>query len=135
MLNRQRMTGFTLVELMIVVVIVGILMAVAYPAYQNSTQKGRRTDGIAKLNEVMQAQERWFVQNQTYVTDLTNLGYPNAASVTSEEGFYVISAAGCGTGITECVILTGTAQGGQAADGNLTLNSRGARTRGGNTGW
>ena len=57
MLMMRRESGFTLIELMIVVVIVAILAAVAYPSYQNSVQKGRRSDGMAKINEVMQAQE------------------------------------------------------------------------------
>ena len=49
--------GFTLVELMIVIVIVAILLAVALPSYQNSVQKGRRADAKAALLDVANRQE------------------------------------------------------------------------------
>ena len=123
----KKQKGFTLVELMIVVVIIGILAMIAYPSYQEHTRKTRRTDGQTKLMEVMQAQERNYTVNHTYVTDLSQLGYP-AATVDSDEGYYRISAAACGGGITRCVALTATAQGAQVSDGNLTLDSIGNKT-------
>lgn len=119
--------GFSLIELMIVVAIIGILAMIAYPSYQAHTRKTARTDGQSKLMEVMQAQERHYTVNHTYVTDLSLLGYP-AATVSSDEDYYTVSAAACGSGITSCVLLTATAQGGQVSDGNLTLDSIGNKT-------
>lgn len=119
----NKMRGFTLIELMIVVAIVAILGMIAVPAYNNSTIKARRSDGQTALMDVMAREERYFTERNTYTTSLAAL----PASATSQEGFYTISAAACGSGVTSCVILTATAQGGQAPDGNLTLDSRGQK--------
>ncbi len=119
--------GFTLVELMIVVVIVTLLAAFAYPAYLEYARKARRSDGIEMLNRVMQAQERYFTNNLTYTTELTDMGFSVDAGLASEEGWYRVSATECGDGIDDCVELTAVAQGDQVADGDLSLDSRGRR--------
>lgn len=66
-LSHKRITGFTLVELMIVVAIVGILAAIAYPSYIDSVRKGRRAEGRTAVTSLLQQQERFFTQNNTYV--------------------------------------------------------------------
>ncbi|MEJ2114541.1 MAG: type IV pilin protein [Gammaproteobacteria bacterium] len=121
--------GMTLIELMIVMAILAIVASIAYPAYQDQMTKTRRSDGQAKLMEIMNAQERYFTNYGTYTAsitaaDPTGLGYSNA---NSEKGFYTISAAACGGGLVQCVSLTATAQGAQASDGNLTFNSQGVK--------
>lgn len=58
--------GMTLVELMIVVVILAILAAVAWPSYQNAVQRSRRADAVAALTEIMQSQERWRAKYPSY---------------------------------------------------------------------
>jgi len=60
--------GFTLIELMVVVAIVGILAAVAYPSYIDSVRKGKRAEARAALMNLLQQQERYFTQNNTYET-------------------------------------------------------------------
>ena len=60
------MRGFTLIELMITVAIVGILASIAYPSYIESVRKGRRAEARAALTELMQQQERFMTQNNTY---------------------------------------------------------------------
>lgn len=128
-MRAKQQYGFTLVELMVVVVIIGILAMVAYPSYQESVLKTRRADGQGLLLEIMNSQERYYTQNNTYTTDLTDLGYAAATNVDSDEGFYKASAAACTSStIDECVILTAAAQGAQATDGDLTLNSRNVKT-------
>jgi len=130
MINTEK--GMTLIELIIVVLVISLIAMVAYPSYLESVRKTRKTDGISMINKVMQAQERFFVNNLTYTADLTNLGFPNATNLPSEKGFYLVSAAACGGGITECVNITTTAQGSQnsgtPADDNLQLNSQGAKS-------
>lgn len=116
-------SGFTLIELMITVVILSILAMVAVPAYNSSVTKARRTDGQSALMEVMAKEERYFTENNTYTTNLAQL----PADATSDEGFYTVSAAACGSGIDSCVILTATPGGAQASDGNLTYDSRGQK--------
>src|SRR5690606_7402589 len=149
LLERKLMAqkGFTLIEVMIVVAIIGILAAIAYPSYQEHTLRAGRADGKAKLMEIMQAQERFYSQSQRYIAALagdplalppSGLGYA-ADPVISDEGRYSITAAACGNGagqgIANCVILTAARRGAQvndAACGDLTLNSRGERGRSGN---
>lgn len=78
--------GFTLIELMITVAIVGILAAIAIPSYQNYIQRSRRTDGQSALMKLQQAQERYRLSNTSYGT-LSQIGTP----ATTPGGFYTIS--------------------------------------------
>ena len=63
----HRIAGFTLIELMIVVAVVAILSAVAYPSYQEHVRKSRRAQAKADLVEYSQLAERWHTTNNTYV--------------------------------------------------------------------
>lgn len=83
--------GFTLIELMIVVVIVAILAAVAIPSYQNSIQKTRRADAKETLTRVAAAQERYFFTENKYASDLTKLGFANTTGGDSTEKNYTIT--------------------------------------------
>ena len=90
--------GFSLIELMIAVVIVGILAAIALPAYNDSVRRGRRSEAFAALASVQQAQERWRGNRALYATpgQLT-LPPPPAASAglgqlaTTPAGYYRIA--------------------------------------------
>jgi len=65
--KHNRQNGFTLVELMVAVVIAGILAAIAYPSYLESVRRTKRAEGKAALMEVLQHQERYYSQHNTYV--------------------------------------------------------------------
>lgn len=134
--NLKKSGGFTLVELMIVVVIISILAAFAIPSYQSFVLESKRAEGTAALMRIMDMQERYYTNQfpPTYTTDLTDLGYASNPTLT-ESGYYSISATACGGGIASCVQLTATAQAEVADDGNLTLDSQGNRTRNGASGW
>ena len=59
--------GFTLIEMMIVVAIVGILAAIAYPSYQEYVRRGNRAEARATMMDIAQMQERYFSSNNTYL--------------------------------------------------------------------
>ncbi|PYC28119.1 pilus assembly protein PilE [Aquipseudomonas alcaligenes] len=130
MTNRQ--SGFTLIELMIAVVVVGILAAIAIPNYTEYLTRSSRSEGHALLSEAAARQERFFAQNNRYVTsgaDINLLALRNTSGtvVRSENGYYelsVSSVAGDG-GYT----LTATQRFGDTGCGNLTLNAIGDKGR------
>ncbi len=139
-MNRTRIFGFTLIEVMLVVVVIGILAAIAYPTYLESATKARRKDARVTLMEISQRQERRFTETNSYTGDLTDLGY--AVSPTpSPEGWYTISVTNLPAGdFTQSFTLTATATAAQAKDtqcATLTLDSRGTKgsTGGGTTCW
>ncbi len=63
---RVHHAGFTLIELMIVVAIIGILATIAYPSYQDSVKKSRRADAKSALMGFVNAMERYYTENNTY---------------------------------------------------------------------
>ena len=80
------MKGFTLVELMIVVVIVAILLTVALPSYQQQLRKTRRSLARAELVEVMARQEQFFLNHRQYASAFTDLGYPSSPYAIGTDG-------------------------------------------------
>ncbi|HET6628789.1 MAG TPA: type IV pilin protein [Woeseiaceae bacterium] len=117
-----RMRGITLIELMIVVVIVGILAAVAYPSYQNHVRKSKRSEGKAQLMETAQELERCYTRFGRYNDGNCPVAFP----LTSPEGHYVLTATLTAVSFT----LDATPQGAQADDtecGVLRLTSAGVQ--------
>lgn len=78
--------GFTLVELMITLVIAAILISIAVPSYRRYIIRSQRSDAISALTRVQAAQEKYFLQNNTYATDMAQL----QLSTVSDGGFYDI---------------------------------------------
>ncbi|MEW6352829.1 MAG: type IV pilin protein [Pseudomonadota bacterium] len=112
---KKHQIGFTLIEMMIVVAIIGILAAIAYPSYQDSVRKGRRAEAITALYQMQLAQEKWRATHTSYTTTLSDLGFSTANIPSSGTTYYQIAVtAASSTGFT----ATATAQsaGGQNQD-------------------
>lgn len=87
----RKMQGITLMELMIVVVIIGILAAVAYPNYRDFAARAKRNEAKAALLKIATQQERFYLNNNTYTTDMTQLGFSGSSGVISNSKSYTIN--------------------------------------------
>jgi type IV pilus assembly protein PilE len=82
--------GFTLIEIMITVAILGILSAIVLPSYTEHVKKGKRSDAKVELLRLAQMQESYFVQNLSYAKDLTQLGF-GANTIPTDNTLYAIT--------------------------------------------
>lgn len=124
--------GYTLIELMIVVLVIALLAALAYPSYLEQARKTRRSEAKAFLIDAAAKLEQYWGNNKKFpddgsgVGDMTKLGYAAASNVPTPEGWYNVSLAATPTTYT----LTATPQKDQAKDkkcGNFTLNNLGVK--------
>ncbi|MFN3581471.1 MAG: type IV pilin protein [Pseudomonas sp.] len=118
--------GFTLIEIMIVVVILGVLAAIALPSYREYVLRGNRSEGQSLLVEAAARQERFYAQNNAYVTDNAN----RARLGVNEARYANLYALSVGTAANDGgYTLTATQRFSDADCGNLTLNARGDKGR------
>lgn len=131
----KKENGFTLIEIMIAVAIVAIIASVALPSYQEQIRKSRRSDAKIGLEKAAALQEQHRFTNNTYSSDVNDIGGIGGALV-SPEGHYTIAtvvtaaSTGCSTN-GFCFLLTATATGIQASDtdcATFTLTNTGAKT-------
>lgn len=118
--------GFTLVELMITVAIVGILAAVAFPSYTQYIVRANRSAAQAQMLDIANRQQQFLLANRAYATKsvLTSSGYTLPTDVGARYGYDIT----VGTDSLPSFTITLTPAGAQASDGALTLNSEGVKT-------
>ena len=122
--------GFTLIEILIVVAIIGLLVGIALPAYQGSVLRSGRAEAKNELLQVASDQERFFSSNNTYSTDPIPLDGAVDTTRVTQNSLYSIAVAACAGGaITNCFVATATAQNTQTDDDctTLTFSSTGVR--------
>ena len=121
--TKQASKGFTLIELMIVVAIVGILASIALPAYQDSVRKSKRATAQGDLMSFANAMERYFTTNGVYTDATAATVYTATSPSDGGTANYNLSVVAGTTTFT----LTAAATGGQIGDGNMQLTSTGVR--------
>ena len=90
---RRDMLGVTLLELMIVVVILGIITAIAYPSYRDVAARAKRVEAKAALLKIATNQERFYLQNNTYTTDMAVLGFNADPFISDTKSYSVVITA------------------------------------------
>lgn len=135
--------GFTLIELMVVVAIIGILVAIAYPSYAEYVMRSRRTDAKAALSNAAQAMEKFYTERMTYNNAVLGTNAGNIAPTTSLDSHYTIgfdttptAAAACAATATtnttaNAYRLCATPAGSQTRDtscGTYSLGNTGVRS-------
>lgn len=126
---RTHHRGVTLIELVVVVVIIAILATIAIPSYRQFLLRSHRAEATVALLSVAAAQEKFYLQNNTYTTELTDappdgLGLP----VTTENGYYDIAIDAADA---DSFTVTATATGGQTEDSHcaeFSIDQAGTRT-------
>jgi type IV pilus assembly protein PilE len=121
-MQAKKQSGFTLIELMIVVVIVSILAAIGYPAYTDQVIRGKRAEGRAALMDAATRMERFYSDSNQYATTMAALNY----NATTETGKYNLAIGGLGAD-NQTFTLTATPTFTDTECGNLTLNQAGTK--------
>jgi type IV pilus assembly protein PilE len=121
-MKQGRQSGFTLIELMITVAIVGILAAIAYPSYQQYVLSSRRAEAQSEMLKIRLGLEKWRANNNAYSSDLSvNTGF------TGNTAYYTYSIADASA---STYTIKADAQGSQTRDAGcteLTLDEGGVK--------
>ncbi|GCF91168.1 type IV minor pilin protein PilE [Shewanella sp. M-Br] len=117
--------GFTLIEVMIAVVIIGILASIAYPSYIDYIIKSGRSEGVAAVMKVANLQEQYYLDNRAYTTKMTELGFASSPFIT-EHGYYSVSSDSSGN-ITATVV-TGSSQERDGSCKKISVSAAGEQT-------
>jgi type IV pilus assembly protein PilE len=132
---RLPIAGFTLIELMITVAVIGILAAIAYPSYADYVRKGKRSMAQASLMEIAGKEQSYLLDRRVYTNNLTQLNYTLPAEIAND---YAIDFPGFDATVSPPVFtVRATPQGNQTKEkcGWLTLTNTGVKASQGSGCW
>ena len=124
--RRGSESGFTLIELMIVIVIVAVLVGIALPAYRDQVIRGHRAAAKAEMLEIANRQQQFLLANRIYATGLSTIAYTAPPDVGAKYTFTISSVVNSGSPYFK-VKATPPPGGSQERDGWLTLDSLGVK--------
>ena len=122
-----RSQGFTLIELMVAVAVIGILVGLAWPSYRNYVMRANRSAAQQFMLDITNREEQYMLDARSYATGSSALTSLNLTVPTAVSPNYTLSVAAV-TGPPVGYLITATAIGNQLTDGDLTLSSAGTRT-------
>lgn len=125
-MNVRPQLGFTLIELMVTVAIVGILASIAYPSYVNHIKKSNRAAAQSFLMDIAQKQSEYLLDNRSYASSVSDLHLTAPDKVSSLYDISITADSGPPPAFT--VTATPKATTSQASDGTLTINNAGTKT-------
>lgn len=123
----RKQSGFNLIELLIVVAIIGILGSIGYSSYQGYMVDARRGEATSRLQQLAQAQEKYYLDNNSYTKKLSDLGISESST---SDGNYTISMSTQSGGEAYTLTATADSSGKQKSDSDcspITINSKNQR--------
>ncbi len=132
MTMRRHMGGITLIELMIVVVIISLLAVISYPSYREFAARAKRNEARAALLQVATNQERFYLNNNTFSLNMTQLGFSQDPFTTESDSYVVgVTAASPSNFSATATFQLGGAESLKCL--TFTIDGRGVKTSGPDT--
>ncbi|RMA82385.1 type IV pilin protein [Umboniibacter marinipuniceus] len=122
---KRHAKGFTLIELMLVILIIGILAAIAMPQYDDYVTRTNRTAAQQYMLELASAEQQYLLDSRSYTSTIANLGVSEPSAISGVYTVTIAVSAGPPRFVITAKPVAGTTQ---ASDGDLTINQLGVKT-------